>query len=103
MAEEKVKEAPKEEAAEGEEGDAPAKKKLPLKLLIIAGAAAVLVLGGGGTAAFMFLKPKPDEAHASNAAASRPTAAARLARSALLRSPGASKRFLWYSQNFPWS
>jgi flagellar FliL protein len=65
VAEEKVKEAPKEEAAEGEDGEGAPKKKLPLKLLIIAGAAAVLVLGGGGTAAFMFLKPKPDEAHAS--------------------------------------
>jgi flagellar FliL protein len=44
------------------EGEAPAKKKLPLKMLIIAGAASVLVLGGGGTAAFMFLKPKPEAA-----------------------------------------
>jgi flagellar FliL protein len=52
------------EGAEGVEGEAPAKKKLPLKMLIIAGAAALVVLGGGGTAAFMFLKPKPDEAHA---------------------------------------
>lgn len=60
MAKDKVKEAPEGDAAEGEEGDAPAKKKLPLKMLIIAGAAAVLVLGGGGTAAFIFLKPKPE-------------------------------------------
>ncbi len=52
------------EGAEGAEGEAPGKKKLPLKMLIIAGVAALLVLGGGGTAAFMFLKPKPDEAHA---------------------------------------
>lgn len=52
------------EGAEGVEGEAPAKKKLPLKMLIIAGAAALVVLGGGGTAAFVFLKPKPDEAHA---------------------------------------
>jgi len=52
------------EAAEGVEGEAPAKKKIPLKMLIIAGAAALVVLGGGGTAAFVFLKPKPDEAHA---------------------------------------
>lgn len=64
MAKDKVKEAPEAEAADGEEGEAPAKKKLPLKMLIIGGVAAVLVLGGGGTAAFMFLKPKPDEAHA---------------------------------------
>ena len=52
------------EGAEGVEGEAPAKKKLPLKMLIIAGAAALVVLGGGGTAAFVFLKPQPDEAHA---------------------------------------
>jgi flagellar FliL protein len=64
VAEEKVKEAPKEEAAEGEEGEGAPKKKLPLKLLIIVGVAAVLLLGGGGTAAFIFLKPKPDEAAA---------------------------------------
>ncbi|MCR5874907.1 flagellar basal body-associated FliL family protein [Phenylobacterium sp. J426] len=65
MAKDKVKEAPEGEApAEGEEGAAPAKKKLPLKLLIIGGVAAVVVLGGGGTAAFMFLSPKPDEAAA---------------------------------------
>lgn len=64
MAEEKVKETPKEGAAEGEEGEAAPKKKLSLKLLIIVGVAAVLLLGGGGTAAFIFLKPKPDEAAA---------------------------------------
>jgi flagellar FliL protein len=65
VAKDKVKEAPKEEAgAEGEEVEVPAKKKLPLKMMIIAGAAALVVLGGGGTAAFMFLKPKPDAAHA---------------------------------------
>ena len=66
MAKDKVKEAPKEDdAVEGEEGEgAPAKKKIPLKFLIIGGVAAVLILGGGGTAGFMFLKPKPDEAHA---------------------------------------
>ncbi|HEY8571868.1 flagellar basal body-associated FliL family protein [Phenylobacterium sp.] len=64
MAEDKVKEAPAGEAAEGEDGEGAPKKKLPLKMLIIAGVAAVLVLGGGGGAAFMFLKPKPDEAHA---------------------------------------
>jgi flagellar FliL protein len=64
---EKKPKAPEGEApegAEGAEGEAPAKKKLPLKMLIIAGAAALVVLGGGGTAAFIFLKPKPDEAHA---------------------------------------
>jgi flagellar FliL protein len=66
VAEEKVKEAPEEEA-EGEEGaeDAPTKKKLPMKLMLIAGAGALVVLGGGGGAAFFFLKPKPDAAHAS--------------------------------------
>ena len=56
------------EVAEGAEGEAPGKKKLPLKMLIIAGAAALVVLGGGGTAAFIFLKPKPDEAHAQKGA-----------------------------------
>jgi len=62
--EKKPKEAEGEtpEVAEGEEGEAPAKKKLPLKMLIIAGAAALVVLGGGGTAAFVFLSPKPDAA-----------------------------------------
>jgi flagellar FliL protein len=60
VAKDKVKEAPEAEGADGEEGEAPAKKKLSLKVLIIAGAAAVLVLGGGGTAAFMVLKPKPE-------------------------------------------
>jgi flagellar FliL protein len=59
VADDKVKEAP-----EGEGEDGAAKKKPPLKLLIIAGVAAVLVLGGGGGAAMMFMKPKPDEAHA---------------------------------------
>ena len=66
MAKKEKKEAKPEEAteapAEGAEGEAPAKKKLPLKMLIIAGAAAVLVLGGGGAAAFIFLKPKPEAA-----------------------------------------
>ena len=62
--EKKPKEAEGEnpEVAEGAEGEAPAKKKLPLKMLIIAGAAALVVLGGGGGAAFVFLKPKPDAA-----------------------------------------
>jgi flagellar FliL protein len=64
VAEEKVKEAPAGEAAEGEEGEAAPKKKLPMKMLIIIGAAAVVLLGGGGGAAFFLLKPKPDEAHA---------------------------------------
>ena len=64
--EKKPKEAEGEtpEVAEGAEGEAPAKKKLPLKMLIIGGVAALVVLGGGGGAAFVFLKPKPDEAHA---------------------------------------
>jgi flagellar FliL protein len=68
VAEAQVKEAPpeEEEAVEGEEGAeaAPAKKKLSMKLMLIAGAAALVVLGGGGGAAFIFLKPKPDAAHA---------------------------------------
>lgn len=67
MAKDKVKEAPEGEAAEGEEGEASGKKKLPLKMIIIAGVAAVLVLGGGGAAAFIFLKPKPDAAHGEKA------------------------------------
>lgn len=66
MAKKEKKEAKPEEAteaaAEGAEGEAPGKKKLPLKMLIIAGAAALVVLGGGGTAAFIFLKPKPEAA-----------------------------------------
>jgi flagellar FliL protein len=33
-------------------------------MMLIAGAAALVVVGGGGTAAFIFLKPKPDAAHA---------------------------------------
>lgn len=62
--EKKPKEAEGEapEGAEGVEGEAPAKKKLPLKMIIIGGVAALVVLGGGGGAAFVFLKPKPDEA-----------------------------------------
>jgi flagellar FliL protein len=68
--EKKPKEAEGEnpEVAEGAEGEAPGKKKLPLKMLIIAGAAALVVLGGGGGAAFVFLKPKPDAAHAEKGA-----------------------------------
>jgi flagellar FliL protein len=57
VAEDKVKESPDGEAAEGEEGG---KKKPPMKLIIIAAAAAVVVLGGGGGAAFFLMKPKPD-------------------------------------------
>jgi len=57
-----AKEAEAPEGADGVEGEAPAKKKLPLKMLIMVGAAALVVLGGGGTAAFVFLKPKPEAA-----------------------------------------
>ncbi len=65
MAEDKVKEAPEEEAVEGEDAEgAKPKKKLSMKLMLIAGAGALVVLGGGGGAAFIFLKPKPDAAHA---------------------------------------
>lgn len=65
MSKDKAKEAPPSEAAEGEDGEgAPGKKKLPMKLVIIGAVGALVVLGGGGAAAFMFLKPKPDEAHA---------------------------------------
>jgi flagellar protein FliL len=45
------------DGAEGVEGDAPKKKKLPLLFIIIP--AAVLVLGGGGAAAFFMMQPKP--------------------------------------------
>ena len=66
MAKDKVKEAEGapsgDAAAEGVDGEAPAKKGPPLKILIIAGVAAVLVLGGGGTGAFLLLKPKPEAA-----------------------------------------
>ena len=66
MSKDKAKEAPPSEAAEGEEGEgASGKKKLPLKLIIIGAVGALVVLGGGGAAAFIFLKPKPDEAHAA--------------------------------------
>lgn len=69
MAEDKVKEAPDEGAAEGEEGEgSKPKKKLSMKLMLIAGAAALVVVGGGGGAAFIFLKPKPDAAHAAKGA-----------------------------------
>ncbi|MDB5615831.1 flagellar basal body-associated FliL family protein [Tardiphaga sp.] len=65
MAEDKVQEAPEEEAPEGEEGEGvKPKKKLSMKMMLIAGAGALVVLGGGGGAAFIFLKPKPDAAHA---------------------------------------
>jgi flagellar FliL protein len=65
VAEDKVQEAPEEEAPEGEEGEgAKPKKKLSMKMMLIAGAGALVVLGGGGGAAFVFLKPKPDAAHA---------------------------------------
>jgi len=65
VAEDKVKEAPEGEPVEGEEieGGKP-KKKLSMKMMLIAGAGALVVLGGGGGAAFIFLKPKPDAAHA---------------------------------------
>jgi flagellar protein FliL len=43
------------DAPEGEDGEAPAKKKIPLKLMIIGGVAAVVMLGGGGTAAALLL------------------------------------------------
>ena len=65
MAEDKVKEAPEGDAADGEEGEGgKPKKKLSMKMMLIAGAGALVVLGGGGGAAFMFLRPKPDAAHA---------------------------------------
>ena len=62
----KPKEADAADAADGVEGEVPARKKPPLKVLLIAGAAALLVLGGGGTAAFIFLKPQPDSAQGAH-------------------------------------
>ena len=61
MAKGKDKEAPPPEgaAAEGAEGEAPAKKKPPLIVLIAAGVGALVVLGGGGEGAMMFLGKKP--------------------------------------------
>jgi flagellar FliL protein len=68
VAEDKVKEAPEEEPVEGEEVEgAKPKKKLSMKMMLIAGAGALVVLGGGGGAAFVFLKAKPDAAHADKA------------------------------------
>ncbi|MDB5450897.1 MAG: fliL [Phenylobacterium sp.] len=68
MADAKVKEAPAEDVAEGDDdADGAPKKKLSLKLMLIAGAAALVIVGGGGTAAFIVLKPKPDAAHADKA------------------------------------
>jgi flagellar protein FliL len=55
------------EGAGGAEGEAPAKKKLPL-LFIIAPVAALVLLGGGGAAAFVLMKPKPAEAHGEDSA-----------------------------------
>jgi flagellar FliL protein len=51
-------EVPEGEVPEAAEGDAPAKKKLPIMLIAIA-AGALVVLGGGGATAYMLLKPKP--------------------------------------------
>ncbi|HRD46931.1 MAG TPA: flagellar basal body-associated FliL family protein [Caulobacter sp.] len=76
MASDKGKEAdqtPDDGAADGVDGEAPGKKKLPLKMLIIGGVAAVLVLGGGGGAAYMFLlKPKPEAAGEHGKPAKKP-------------------------------
>lgn len=55
MSKDKPKAPDAEPEIEGEEGVAPPKKKLPMKLILIGGAVAVLVLGGGGTAAFLLL------------------------------------------------
>lgn len=47
-------------AVEGEDGEAPKKKKLPLLFIVIP--AALVVLGGGGGAAFFMMQPKPASA-----------------------------------------
>jgi flagellar FliL protein len=44
---------------EGEDAEAPAKKKLPLLFIIIGAVVLVLLLGGGAGAYFLFLKPHP--------------------------------------------
>ncbi len=49
---------------EGVDGEAPAKKKLPLKLIIIAAVVAVLLIGGGVTA-FLLLSPHKPAAAAA--------------------------------------
>ena len=60
MAKDKAKKTEAEaEPVEGEEGEAPAKKKIPMMFIIIGAVAAVLILGGGGTAAFLMLNHKP--------------------------------------------
>jgi flagellar FliL protein len=56
--------APEAGAAEGVEGEAPAKKKPPLMILIAAGVGALVVLGGGGVGAMMFLKKPAAEGEA---------------------------------------
>ena len=58
--------------AEGEgaaEGEAPAKKKLPL--LFIIAPVALLVLGGGGAAAFFMMQPKPAAAEGEHGEAEK--------------------------------
>jgi flagellar FliL protein len=58
--------APVADGAAGE-GEAVAKKGLPLKLIMIAAAGAVVVVGGGGTAAIMMMS-KSGGAHAAKPA-----------------------------------
>jgi flagellar FliL protein len=62
-------------AAEGEDGEAPPKKKIPLMFLIAGGVGAVVVLGGGGTAAFLMFGPHPAAAPAAGEHAARPAGA----------------------------
>lgn len=78
------------EAPEGAEGEAPAKRKLPLKLVIIAGVAAVLVLGGGGAGAFFLMKPKPEAAGEHNAKAEKKPKKAKKADHGGKAEPGAA-------------
>jgi len=61
--------------AEADEGGAPAKKKLPLKLIAIAGAALLLVAGGGSGAYVMFSrKHKATEEEKAHAPVMKPVA-----------------------------
>ena len=68
-------EATAETDAEADEGGAPAKKKLPIKLIAIAGAAFLLV-AGGGTGAYLMIsaKKKAEEEKARAAPVVKPVA-----------------------------
>ncbi len=58
MAKKESKKEAEAPAAEGADGEAAPKKKLPVMLIAIAGAVVLLLGGGGAGAYFMFLAPK---------------------------------------------